>query len=149
MIRSAGPGDVEALVRLEREAFGSDAWSLAQIEAELAGATRHVLVADTGANVVGYGAIAVAGDVADLTRVVVAEANRRSGVASGLLAALHAAARQAGADRVLLEVSGSNANALAFYRAHGYVEIARRRAYYATGDDALVLERGLDGILDE
>ena len=53
------------------------------------------------------------------------------------------AARQAGADRVLLEVAASNVAARELYRAHGYVEISRRRAYYADGDDALVLARAL------
>ena len=50
---------------------------------------------------------------------------------------------------MLLEVAESNEDALAFYRLRDYSEIARRRAYYADGEDALVLERRLDGILDE
>jgi len=139
MIRPAQALDADALALLERDAFGSDAWSPAQVEAELAGANRRVVVAEAGGRVVGYGAISVAGDVGDLTRIVVAAENRRSGVASSLLAALHDAARAAGAVRMLLEVAESNSGALAFYRAHGYAEIARRRAYYAAGDDALVM----------
>jgi ribosomal-protein-alanine N-acetyltransferase len=148
MIRSARTEDADALVTLERDTFGSDAWSAAQVEAELAGATRRVVVAEDDGQVIGYGAISVAGDAADLTRIVVAAANRRSGVASNLLAVLHEAARAAGAARILLEVAESNSDAVAFYRAHGYAEIASRRAYYATGEDALVLEHRLDGILD-
>ena len=148
MIRPARASDVVAFAALEAEAFGPDAWTPAQVEAELAGPTRRILVAESDAQVIGYGAIAVAGDVADLTRIVVAEASRRSGAASDILAALHEAARQVGAERVLLEVAESNAGALAFYRARGYAEISRRRSYYASGDDALVLEHRLDGILD-
>lgn len=148
MIRPARASDAGAITVLEAESFGSDAWSSAQVEAELAGATRHVLVAEADGHVSGYGAISVAEDAADLTRIVVAAAHRRSGVASALLSALHEAARLAGAERVLLEVAESNAGALAFYRARGYAEIARRRAYYASGDDALVLEHRLDGILE-
>jgi ribosomal-protein-alanine N-acetyltransferase len=148
MIRLAQASDAGAITALDAEAFGADAWTAAQVMAELAGATRRVLVADTDAHLIGYGAIAVAGDAADLTRIAVAEADRRSGVASDLLAALHEEARQAGAERVLLEVAASNAGALAFYRCRGYSEIGRRRGYYATGDDALVLELRLDGILD-
>lgn len=143
MIRPARALDADALVLLERAAFGSDAWSPVQVEAELAGTSRRVVVAEEDGQVIGYGAVAVAGDVADLTRIVVAEAHRRSGVASTVLAALHEAARQAGVARVLLEVAASNTGALAFYRAHGYVEISRRRAYYAPGDDALVMARAV------
>lgn len=143
MIRPARALDADALVLLERAAFGPDAWSPAQVDAELAGATRRVVVAEEDGQVIGYGAIAVAGDVADLTRIVVARESRRLGVASHLLAALHEAARAAGAERILLEVAESNAGALAFYRVHGYTEIARRRDYYANGDNALVMARAV------
>lgn len=143
MIRPARAGDADALAALERDAFASDAWSEGQVDAELSGPTRRVLVAESDGAVVGYAAIAVAGDVADLTRIVVAASQRRVGVASGLLVSLHNAAAQAGADRMLLEVAESNLDARAFYAAHGYTELSRRRDYYASGDDALVLGRPL------
>jgi [ribosomal protein S18]-alanine N-acetyltransferase len=143
MIRPARAGDAESLAKLELAAFASDAWSREQVEGELAGSTRHVLVAESGGDVIGYAAIATAGDVADLTRIVVAESQRRAGVASALLAALHDAAAQAGAERMLLEVAESNVEARTFYAARGYTEVARRRGYYADGGDALVLGRPL------
>ena len=143
MIRPARPSDAEAITALEAEAFGADAWSKAQVEAELDGDTRRVLVVEADGRPVGYGAIAYAGDVADLTRIVVAPSHRRSGVASELLAALHEAARDGGASRTLLEVAETNVGARAFYEARGYVEISRRRGYYRNGDDAVVLARAL------
>ena len=143
MIRPARAEDANTLARLELDAFASDAWSLGQVRDELAGPTRHVLVAESDGAVIGYAAIAVAGDVADLTRIVVAESHRHTGVASALLAALHDAAAQAGVDRMLLEVAESNADARAFYAEQGYTEVSRRRGYYADGSDALVLGRAL------
>ncbi len=143
MIRPARAEDADALATLERDAFASDAWSLAQVQSELAGSTRQVLVAESDGHTIGYAAIAVAGDVADLTRIVVTASHRRSGIASELLAALHEAARDAGAKRILLEVAETNVDALAFYDARGYVEISRRRGYYLNGDDAVVLARAL------
>lgn len=143
MIRPARAEDTDALAALEREAFSADAWSPSQIEAELAGPTRHVFVAEAGDDVIGYASIAVAGEVADVTRIVVAESARRRGVASDLLDALHRAAAGAGVERMLLEVADDNAAAQTFYAAHGYAEISRRRAYYADGGDALVLHRAL------
>lgn len=143
MIRPARADDVDALAALERDAFGTGAWSREQVTGELSGATRRVAVAEAEGEIVGYASISVAGDVADLTRIVVAGAHRRSGVASQLLAVLHEAAGQAGAARVLLEVAGSNAGARELYRTHGYREISRRGAYYADGDDALVLARAV------
>ena len=143
MIRPVRAEDAGALATLELDAFGSDAWRPAQVEAELAGATRRVMVAEADGRVIGYGAISIAGDVADLTRIVVTESRRRAGVASALLAALHDAAARAGAERMLLEVAESNVDARAFYAVHEYTEISRRRGYYAGGDAALVLARAV------
>ena len=143
MIRPPRAEDAQALAALERDTFASQAWTLKQVEAEVVGPTRHVLVAESGGDVVGYGAISIAGDVADLTRIVVAESKRRAGIASALLAALHDAAAREGVERMLLEVAESNVDARAFYAAHEYTEISRRRGYYADGDDALVLARAV------
>ena len=143
MIRPARVEDADTLARLERDAFDSDAWSPGQVESELTSPTRHVFVAESDGDVIGYAAVSVAGNVADLTRIVVADSQRRAGVASALLASLQGAAEQDGAERILLEVAESNADARAFYAAHGYTEVSRRRDYYASGGDALVLGRPL------
>lgn len=143
MIRPADAADVQAIVDLEQGAFGAGAWNATQVAADVEAPSRSVLVAQVDGRFVGYAVLALAGDVADLMRIAVTEPNRRSGVASALLAALHDAAAEAGAERVLLEVAESNADARAFYAVHGYAEISRRRAYYADGGDALVLARAV------
>lgn len=143
MIRPASADDADALASLEHDVFGADAWSPRQVMDELAGPTRHVVVAETEGKVYGYATISVAGDVADLTRIVVAESARRRGTATALLDAVHTAAAGAGAERILLEVAESNAPARDLYRVRGYTEISRRRAYYVNGDDAIVLARAV------
>lgn len=130
IIRSARGDDMEVIAGLESELFGTDTWS-----------SRAGVVAEVGGTVVGYAAVVVAADVADLARIAVVEERRRQGIASALLAAAHDEARESGARRMLLEVAESNVGARALYAAHGYTEIARRTSYYADGDDALVLER--------
>jgi ribosomal-protein-alanine acetyltransferase len=143
MIRSAGAADVQAIADLEQDTFGAGAWNASQIAADVEAPLRSVMVAEVDGRVVGYAVVAMADDVADLMRIAVAEPNRRSGIASDVLAALHDMARQAGAERILLEVAESNVDARAFYAAHGYTEISRRPAYYADRGDALVLMRAL------
>ena len=49
------------------------------------------------------------------------------------------------ADRLLLEVRETNADALAFYAAGGFVEVDRRPRYYRDGSTAIVLRRPLAG----
>jgi ribosomal-protein-alanine N-acetyltransferase len=139
--RPAEERDMAAIAALESDIFGGDAWTPSQVADEL-GRPAHVLVVAEHDGVVrGYGCIATAGDVVDLLRIAVSVEFRRSGLASELLRALRD--RAVGADRMLLEVASGNVPAQAFYAAHGFTEIARRRRYYATGEDAVVMAHPL------
>jgi ribosomal-protein-alanine N-acetyltransferase len=144
MLRPAVVDDAATLMALEIDAFGSDAWSVDAVMAELTGGNRSVAVAEVEGSVVGYAALSTAGDVADLTRIAVALDVRRLGVGAVLMMWALEAAAQAGAERVVLEVAESNAAALGLYGSTGFTEISRRRGYYPGGVDALVLARPTD-----
>ncbi len=91
----------------------------------------------------GHAIASVVADIAELQRIAVDPAHRRTGLASELLDAVVAAAREGGADRLLLEVREDNAGAIAFYAARDFVEVDRRRRYYRDGATAVVMRRGL------
>ena len=138
--RPAAPDDLAALVALDAELFGPDAWSAASFEGSLA----HTIVGPTGqgtGTLDGYAVLTVAGDVGDLQRIGVRRGARRVGLATALLDDALGSARGQGADRVLVEVSEANPGARGFYAASGFGELDRRRRYYRDGTDALVLER--------
>ena len=134
ILRPATVEDVPAVTALETELFGADAWSTGSVRDELTGARRTAVVA-CDPEVVGYAVTMTAGDVVDLQRIAVAASHRRQGLARRLLEAV------APDGRMLLEVGAGNTAALAFYAAEGFAEIARRRAYYRDGSDAVVMER--------
>lgn len=142
-VRPAVEADVRALAELEAALFGADAWSEQQVRADVLGSRRSVLVQAQGLACEGYVVVSQAGDVADLDRIAVAADRRRQGLARSLLAAAVEEAKGAGAVRLLLEVAADNEGALAFYAAEGFAEIARRRRYYRSGADAVVMERAL------
>ena len=139
MIRLATRADVPAVVDLEREVFGADAWDERAVLAELDGPGRRVVVAE---DLSGYAVSMTLGDIVDLQRIAVHPGRRRTGLASALLGDL--LAHTGAADRMLLEVSERNESALAFYAAHGFARIDVRPRYYRDGSDALVLHRTLD-----
>ena len=140
MIRPATSDDADAIVAIEREAFGADAWSPALVDLELIAPGRVVLAAEQDDAVVGYASAAVIADVSDLTRIAVRSHARRAGVARGLLGALLAQAVERGAERMMLEVDEANEAALGLYTAVGFREVARRPDYYGRGVDAVVME---------
>ena len=144
-VRPAASDDVDAVVRLEQECLGVDAWSEALVREGILGdlPTITYLVAELDGELVGYAVTSSAGDIAELQRIAVDEQHRRRGVAASLLAGVVDAARRTPADRLLLEVREDNRGAISFYAGQGFVEIDRRPRYYADGSTAVVLRRPL------
>jgi len=139
--RPVTSSDIGALVALESEMFGRDAWSAESVAGELAavGTNRIVIVALDGERLVGYAALMHVGDVADLQRVVVHRDHRRQGIAADLVRDLLAEAAGQGCHEVLLEVAADNDAALALYTRLGFTEISRRSGYYRGDVDAVVM----------
>jgi ribosomal-protein-alanine N-acetyltransferase len=146
VIRVAEAEDGPAIAALERDALGSDAWSEALVTEGAAGrvpTTLYLVATDeTDDALVGYAATSIV-DIAELQRIAVDPAHRRTGLASELLTAVVELARAGGADRLLLEVREDNAGAIAFYAARAFVEVDRRRRYYRDGTTAVVMRRGI------
>ncbi len=148
-VREAGPDDLAALVSLEQDNLGADAWPPGLLQEGIDGRVPYAtyLVAEveaaTGPVVAGHAVLSVVGDVAELQRISVGAEHRRAGLATALLDTVVAEACAGGADRLLLEVREDNAGALSFYAARGFVEVDRRRRYYRDGATAVVLRRGL------
>lgn len=140
MIRPASLADLPALVALEQELFGADAWSESLIREEIEGPGRRFVVTD---DLSGYAVTMTAGDIVDLLRIGVRPGVRRGGVASRLLDELLVDTEDA--SRMLLEVSVTNAEALGFYVARQFSVIDVRPHYYRDGSEALVMCRWLPG----
>ena len=79
----------------------------------------------------------------DLHRIITSPDARRRGLATMLVRAGRAWAREQGASRILLEVEDGNIPALALYEAEGFHPIAERRDYYGVGAHAVILEQSL------
>lgn len=141
----AAAGDLDRLVELELICEGVDAWSESLICEGVEGRlpTTTWLVAADGPAITGYAVYAVVDDIAELQRIGVDPAHRRTGIAAGLLTDVRARAVDAGASRLLIEVREDNHGALALYRGVGFEEIARRPKYYRDGSTAIVMEATL------
>lgn len=150
-VRGAVETDLPTIFALEQQGFEPrQRWSEKSWSDELEADNRVVLVGDTagqeaGSTTTGVITVQVVGGVAELIRIVVGSATRRTGVGRTLLAAGIAAARESEADEMLLEVRHDNAAALALYVAFGFEEIARRNNYYGGGVDAVVMRLELEG----
>lgn len=141
MIRLARPADLSALRAMEEAAFGDTAWSMTQLRGSMAQPAGFALLLEEAGTPAGHVLGRVAVGEAELLRIGVDPQARRGGRGRQLLAAFHAEAARRDAVWFFLEVSTENHAARALYRELGWREAGRRRRYYRTGVDALVLTR--------
>jgi ribosomal-protein-alanine N-acetyltransferase len=140
-------GDLDAVLGLEHELFGDEAWSRQMLNGELAQQpdSRHYLVAEDDGVVIGYAGLLAAGAQADVLTIAVALPRWGEGTGTALLDALLAEAARRGCTEIFLEVRTDNTRAQQLYRRHGFAEIGIRKGYYQpSGADALVMRRGAE-----
>lgn len=143
-MRQARPGDLPALLRIERDAFPVP-WSERAFRMVMRRDPGCILVAERSGRVAGYAALWVSADEAELADLAVAPEQRRRGVGRTLLGACLRQAAERGARDVFLQVRESNEAARSLYRESGFREVGRRARYYrAPTEDALVLTRETD-----
>ncbi len=135
--------DIPVLAGLEKEIYPESPWSAAQFREELSGVpkTRKYLVALDKQEIVGYGGVALAGDVADIHTLTVIPSYRRKGIATQILAELEGWALSKGFKEFMLEMREGNLEAQPLYEKYGYQVISRRDNYYAPGIHALIMRK--------
>ncbi len=135
--------DIPVLVGMEKEIYPESPWSAAQFREELAGvpSSRKYLVATEDNEIIGYGGIALAGDVADIHTLTVIPSYRRRGIATEILHQLEAWATSKGITAFMLEMREGNLQAQPLYEKHGYSVISRRDNYYSPGIHALIMRK--------
>ncbi len=141
-IRPLGLADLSALALLEDAVFAESShtpWSEAMFQEELADPAHPWWVAHDQGRLVAYAGGRLCGSDLEILDVVVEPARRREGIAKRLLARVAASGLALGARTASLEVFEGNGEARRLYDALGFVEVGRRRDYYGTGKDALVL----------
>lgn len=142
MIRPALEGDLAAVTAMEEDLFGMEAWDEESLLDDLQRDGRvFVVFEDPDEGTIGYAITIMAGDVVDLARIGVHPARQREGIAAQLLEHVLAQAQEDGANRMLLEVSAVNREALAFYAAGNFQQVDVRPRYYKDDSDAIVMRR--------
>jgi [ribosomal protein S18]-alanine N-acetyltransferase len=140
MIRQATVAHSAALAAVHASAFPPrEAWGEDAIGLQLALPGSFGLIDNRGGMLLGR----VAADEAEVLTLAVAPSMRRQGIATALLREAKAQAGTCGCSAMFLEVATGNAGALALYLREGFVEVGRRRRYYAESSDALVLRMNL------
>jgi ribosomal-protein-alanine N-acetyltransferase len=140
MISQATPAHAAALAAIHASAFPPrETWGEDAIAIQLALPGVFGLIDDRGGMLLGRSAA----DEAEVLTLAVVPSARRQGIATALLHAARAQVAAFGGVAMLLEVATGNAAALALYERERFIEVGRRRRYYADSSDALVLRMNL------
>lgn len=142
--------DVDAVLAIEARSFETP-WSAEMYLGELKRPAQDavLLVARDlagGARIVGAALAARIGDSWHVMNVLVDPPARRRGIAARLVDELLAGTRALGVgDGWTLEVRVGNEAAIGLYESRGFVNLGRRRGYYAdTGEDAFIMTRPVE-----
>lgn len=143
-IRQAKIYDVPALARIEEESFVSP-WSPEEIARDVVMNERaFVAVAELDGIPVGYADMWLVAGEAQLYKIVVDPAYRRSSIGKKLLEYMVRVAMDS-CSVMTLEVRRSNIPALALYGKGGFRDVGVRRGYYSdNGEDAILMNKDLD-----
>ncbi|GAA3656336.1 ribosomal protein S18-alanine N-acetyltransferase [Microbacterium marinilacus] len=147
-IRPATGDDLDAVMRLERASFPTDAWSEAMMREELTGAHGRYFVDELAGRVVGYAGVRIlpGSRDADVQTIAIAEEARGRGRGRAMLRTLLQEAAGRRVREVFLEVRADNPVAQALYASEGFAELGRRPRYYQPDDvDAVVMRLDLEG----
>lgn len=140
-IRRMVEADLAGVLRIERASF-SVPWTPATFLGLLHRDDAHLLVAETDEALVGYAAVWIVGDQAELGDLAVEAAWRRRGIGSVLVDAVLDMVERRGVRELFLEVRATNEGAQRLYTRYGFSEVGRRKDYYTLPrEDALVLRR--------
>ena len=135
---------IDAVLAMEVELFGDEAWSAEMFWSELANPDTCYLLAEAAGAPVGYAGLSVAGPESYIQTIGVTAAAQGSGLGRRMMDALLTEARTRGATSCWLEVRTDNAPAQHLYRTLGFEDRGVRRGYYQpSGADALVMELDL------
>jgi len=138
--RNAGPGDLDAILAIERACF-SIPWTAEALAPELEVDGRHEpVLAMLGGEPVGFALVWVIADERHLVNLAVDPGHRRQGIGQQMLTEVIERARADGARLVTLEVRESNEAARKLYRDFGFIDVALRPHYYPDSrEDAVIM----------
>lgn len=142
VIRRAGAESAVALAALHKATFPQH-WTAEDFTAMFSVRSTQAFTAEIASEAAGFILTRSILDQAELISIATLVPQRKLGVAAKLLGSAMADAKQRGAAQMFLEVAERNTSAVQLYSKLGFVKTGLRKAYYADGDNAVLMARSL------
>mgnify|MGYP000887923011 CR=1 FL=1 len=141
-LRLARAVDADALSEIHGKCFPA-AWTPEMLRVTCSSPSATTLIAENRGMACGFIQAQAAADEAEILTLCVLPELRRHGIAMLLLGGLVTDLKIRGMKTLFLEVADSNIAARGLYAQAGFRETGRRKAYYASGDDAITMALAL------
>ena len=140
-IRRLCEKDLDRVTELEKEAFGTEAWTKKDFLDTLKLDYAYYIVACEKELIIGSSGLRISCGEADITNVVVSAGMRKKGVAEFMLRELmRRGSNELGVTAFTLEVRAKNIPAIKLYEKLGFVTEGIRKNFYTDPvDDALIM----------
>jgi [ribosomal protein S18]-alanine N-acetyltransferase len=141
IIRNATSDDITAISIIEKNIFESP-WTDTMFDSELSREDSIILVATDEEYIVAYLVVRRGLEDAEIFRIAVIPAFRRTGIARTLLNRGEQWCVSHSLKKFLLEVDEINSSAIALYTSFGFIAVGRRKNYY-DHRDAILMQKNL------
>ena len=132
--------DVLGVFKVDQACFSHN-WTQDSYEAETKNILSNYIVAEVDGEIIGFGGFWQVIDEAHITNIAVMADYRQTGVGQNIINAMLAQALAKGCVAMTLEVRGDNQPAINFYLKNQFTREGRRKDYYGTGMDAIIMWR--------
>lgn len=140
-LRPMSINDVAQVAKVEEAIFGGlETWTEGMFLEEFSHEDRIWWVAHDQEKIVGYAGAQLIDNDVQLLDVGITASHRNQGLAKRLIARVTYDAMMLGATTSSLEVNEANTAALELYKALGYETVGKRKNYYGTGKNALIMQ---------
>lgn len=144
--RNATLNDVDELNKIEIQSF-VDPWKKEDLIYELSSnPLNKFLIIEIDGKIIGFIDYMITFNSATISQIAIDKEFRNKGYATALLNKMEDSFIKSGDDAVeyvTLEVRNSNENAQKLYEKNGYKKITIKKNYYADGEDAIYMVKGL------
>ena len=141
--RAATLDDVAVLLRMESELFALP-YGQGDLEYFIQEKHANVVVLERDTEIIGFFIVLLLFEEAQIAQLAVRSNYQNQGYGKMLLQEIIELAKNAGCEKLTLEVRVSNKKAIELYQKQGFGKLAFRKDYYQKPqEDGLVLRRGL------
>jgi ribosomal-protein-alanine N-acetyltransferase len=142
LVRNAASADFPTLLKIDKASFPPGiAYDFVELSYFMRRKGARTLVAEVDGDIVGFLLLEIMSrrKAATLVTIDIRAEHRRKGYGTELLARSEQILREAAILRYELQVDTANADAMVFYRKHGFVIVNTLKGYYANGNDAYLM----------